>query len=434
MRYLIIIICILLGSCIKVNTGAENLKLHELDQKIIAKVEARQSSGFWDAMQNLDYNYVDQFADSSEQGQFSKAIKSLLTGDYHISSNILEKLVESSSDTLFVQHSGSLLAGIYLLTFDWDAFIELDSKLPQGIDDMNTISMVKAWNRQPTEVINFPETPLTIAMEKSISGVPMIKVLVNGVEQTFWIDTGAEFTVLSSDIAEECGVNLLIDEASKVGTSTDKKIDLWPGMIEELKIEDLVFENHPTFIISKEDLEFRLFKIFKILKIDGILGWNAIQNLKLEIDYANGSVTFQKPELDQQEERNFHFFTQPFVTVSDTTGIPLQVFMDTGANTTSLYEPSYAIFDTSSAEITRAKVGGAGGFQDVTKLLLRNQSLILGTTRLDFAELNGKSPKGDAKEGFILYDGILGSDIAQNSVLVLDFQNGRCELKPSVQK
>ena len=430
MRFLTIILSLGLISCISIRTGGGDLQFHELDRVIIHKVEARESAGFWEAMQQLNFGFSEQLADSSEQDQFSEALQLMLDGDYQTSSVILEHLVDTSSDSLFIKHSGVLLTGIYLLTFDWDALIDLDSKLPEGIDDMNTISMVKAWNNQKDEVIHYPDNPTTVAMEKSISGVPMVKVLVNGMEQTFWIDTGAEFTVLSYDIAEICGVNPLIETVSKVGTSTDKKINLWPGMISELKIENLVFNNHPVFVIGKKDLEFRLFKIFKILKIDGILGWNAIQNLKLEIDYSNGLVTFQKPKMDQHEQKNFHFLTQPFVTVSDTNGNPLQFFMDTGANVTSLYDPAYAFFDTSSAEITNAKVGGAGGFQTVTQLILKEQSLVLGKTRIDFESIDGKSPMGDTEEGFILYDGILGSDIAQDRILILDFQNGWCELKP----
>lgn len=430
MRFLTIILSLGIISCISISTGKSDLQFHELDKVAIHKVEARQRADYWDAMQKLNFVFSEQLADSSEQDQFSNALQLMLAGDYQTSSVILEHLVDTSSDSLFIKHSGVLLTGIYLLTFDWDALITLDSKLPNGIDSMNTISLAKAWNTQNDEVIHYPDSPDTVPMEKSISGVPKIKVLVNGIEQTFWIDTGAEFTVLSSDIAKICGVNPLTETASKVGTSTDKKINIWPGMINELKIENLVFKNHPVFIIGKEDLEFRLFKIFKILEIDGILGWNAIQNLKLEIDYSNGLVTFQKPKKDQYEQKNFHYLTQPFVTVSDTSGNPLQFFMDTGADVTSLYDPAYTFFDTSSAEISNAKVGGAGGFQTVKQLKLKDQSLVLGKTRIDFATIEGKSPMGDTEEGFISYDGILGSDIAQDRILILDFQNGWCELRP----
>ncbi len=429
MRYLSILIVLVFTSCIKISS--DNLQLQTLDQSITQKIAARESAGFWEAMQQLDFQFAAQFPDSSEEHQFSAGLKSALMGEYELAVKPLEHLIETSQDTNMVKFSGVLLTGIYTLLFDWDALLRLDAQLPGGIDDLNTIAMVKAWNLQKDEVIHYPEVPLTLDSEKSISGVPMIQVEVNGVQQTFWIDTGADFTVLSSDIAEICGVDPLVESASKVGTSTDKKVDLWPGVIDELKIGELVFENHPVFIISKEDLEFRLFKIIKLLKVDGILGWNALQNLKVELDYHQDKVTFQKPVQKDREKRNFNYLTQPFVTVLDTMGVPFHFFLDTGANATGFYDPALAFFDTSAAETSTAMVGGAGGTQKITQLTLKDQSLILSKTRINFSSIHAQSMRGDSEEGFIHYDGILGSDVARGAVLILDFQNGWCELKPA---
>ena len=428
MRYLILTLCVFLSSCIKVSHS--DLNVYRYDSHLAEKTAARQSQGFWEAMQHLDLDFARNFPDSSEEAQFSTTLESMVSGNYLSASSSLEHLVQTSRDSLMVKHAGTLLTGIYTLRFDWDALLWLDSLLPNGIDDMNTIAMVEAWNSQAAETIDYSTQPITIPMEKSISGVPVISVMVNGVAQKFWIDTGAEFTVLSSDIAAKCGVEPLITESSKVGTSTSKKIDLWPGMITELKIEDLVFKNHPVFIISKEDLEFRLLKIFKILKIDGILGWNAIHNLKLEIDYARNLVTFSKPEDQDYPARNFHFLTEPYVTVQDTNGIAFNFFLDTGANRTNLYEPSFAFFDTSRAKRTRAIAGGAGGAEKIRQLMLQDQSLLIAGTRIDFGSISGESSRGDSGEGFLQYDGILGSDIARHSVLTLDFHNGWCGLSP----
>lgn len=429
MRYLSILIVLVFTSCIKISS--DNLQLQTLDQGVSQKKAARESAGFWEAMQQLDFQFAAQFPDSSEEHQFSAGLKSALMGEYELAVKPLEHLIETSQDTNMVKFSGVLLTGIYTLLFDWDALLRLDAQLPGGIDDLNTIAMVKAWNLQKDEVIHYPEVPLTLDSEKSISGVPMIQVEVNGVQQTFWIDTGADFTVLSSDIAEICGVDPLVESASKVGTSTDKKVDLWPGVIDELKIGELVFENHPVFIISKEDLEFRLFKIIKLLKVDGILGWNALQNLKVELDYHQDKVTFQKPVQKDREKRNFNYLTQPFVTVLDTMGVPFHFFLDTGANATGFYDPALAFFDTSAAETSTAMVGGAGGTQKITQLTLKDQSLILSKTRINFSSIHAQSMRGDSEEGFIHYDGILGSDVARGAVLILDFQNGWCELKPA---
>ena len=425
--WFIILPLVSLSSCISISSSS--LELIDLETIPLRQKQTEPRADFWKAMSNLDLGYADQYPDSTEQHLFASALHLIMGGQYNEAIPTLEHLVDTSSDSLMVERSGKLLFSTYMLTFEWEALIELDSKLPHGLDDLNTIAMIKGWSVHQEEQIHFPESPLSMKMEKSISGVPTIDVLVNGVKQTFWIDTGAEYTVLSSDIAEACGVDTISGTESKVGTSTDTVIKLWAGVIDKLEIEELTFEHHPVFIIPKEHLEFRLLKIFRILKVDGIIGWNAIQNLMLDMDYLNERITISKPEKNSTTERNLHFISQPFVTMLDTNGIPLQFFLDTGANQTALYPPSYAVFDTTGAEVVTAHRGGAGGFQEVNEYALLNQSLILGMTRIDFQKIKGTPQLGDTDADLIPFDGILGSDIAQDGRLIIDFQNGRCELK-----
>ena len=51
---------------------------------------------------------------------------------------------------------------------------------------------------------------------------------------------------------------------------------------------------------------------------------------------------------------------------------------------------------------------------------------MLGNQRLVFNKIRARD---DGENGFFFFDGVLGSDIAKNGALILDFQNGRCELK-----
>lgn len=426
-RYTIIFVAFLLNACISISSGS--LELSEIKDAPQRQERPTGEANYWDAMKNLDLAYAEQYPDSTEEYQFALALKLIMDGEYQQATPVLEYLVDTSSDTIMVDQSGGLLFSTYMLTFDWDALIELDTKLPHGLDDMNTIAMIRGWNSQAEERIHYPDSPISMLMEKSISGVPVIDVTVNGVEQTFWVDTGAEFTVLASDIAEDCGVDTIPGTESKVGTSTDEVINLWAGVIDELEIDELTFENHPVFIIPKEHLEFKLLKIFTLVKVDGIIGWNAIQNLKLDIDYANGSIVISKPEIKPKAERNLHFISQPFVTMTDTNGVPLQFFLDTGSNQTALYPPAYSVIDTSGAEMTTSQRGGAGGFQQVSEYSLENQSLILGNTRIDFQKIKGTPQLGDLGADFIPFDGIIGSDIAQDGRLIIDFQNGWCDLR-----
>jgi hypothetical protein len=146
----------------------------------------------------------------------------------------------------------------------------------------------------------------------------------------------------------------------------------------------------------------------------------------MTLDYKNLTVTIAKPQIKPVRQRNFHFVTQPIVSLSDTLGDPLYFFLDTGANSTSLYEPALLKMDTTQAKTGNALVGGAGGTQRFKTTEIPELSVIFGRNRINYKKI---SARGDGKTGFFYLDGMLGSDIAKSGALLLDFTNGRCELK-----
>ncbi len=427
---------LLLNSCISI--GGADPTIYRIvipDSTVEVIPDSQDSQDFWPEMRKLHTQINQTQGDDPEMAEFAAALQNIMEGSPEKAVEALESLVKESGNEAMVRHAGELLSGIYMQSYDWESLIRLDAALPDGLDTLNTISMVKAWQTCPKEIIHYPDTALTLPIELSVSGVPMVSVTVNGVPRSFWIDTGAEFTVLSSDFAKKCGVAVLEGTDARVGTSTDDVIDLRAASVKRLEIGDLTIENHPVFIIPRQNLEVRLLKLFRILKIDGIIGWNAIQKISMEINYSGKTIQLSKPSsTGEVRDRNFHFITQPFVMVRDTTGIPLYFFLDTGANSTALYPPAYTAFDTTGVEKKHAHIGGAGGFQTVDQYRFRKQSLVLGSTRIDFPSLSGQPMLGDPTEGFIDYDGILGSDIAKKGRLILDFQNGRCELLPNNDK
>jgi hypothetical protein len=198
-----------------------------------------------------------------------------------------------------------------------------------------------------------------------------------------------------------------------------------PAVIRDIHIGDLRIENHPVMILDKKDLEVKLFKVIRILKIDGLIGWNAIRNLDMTLDYKNLTVTIRLPRKRPADRRNFHFVIQPIVSSSDPLGRPLYFFLDTGAARTSLYEPALLKVDTTRAKSDRALIGGAGGTQRYKTTEIPDFAFMLGSQRLDLKKIRAYD---DGVKGFFFFDGVLGSDIAKNGILILDFQNGRCDL------
>ena len=398
-----------------------------VEQDIITQPEPRFTyDNYWDAVQHFDFDYINRNKVNEEQRNFVRALKLSMEGKYEDAEELLSNLFQQSSDSLMRENIAQVLSELMTYNNEWERLVDLDRRLPQGLDSLNTIAFARVFQSLPPENYNYPKDAIILPTKLSISGTPVIEVMVNGKKQKFWIDTGAEMTVLASDIAKECNVREFKDDIIKVGTSTDIMIDTWPGVINELKIGGLTIENHPTIIIDKKDLEFKIFKLIRILKIDGILGWNAIMNMHLEIDYKNGQTTIRKPEPSFNPDRNFHFISVPFLSLTDTLGTPFHFFLDTGSNATGLFKSSLTKLDTSNATNKTAIVGGAGGARKIRQTELYQQAFILGSHRLNFDKIPAH---GEGKVYLMYFDGIIGSDVARNGTLILDFRNGRCELK-----
>jgi len=410
-----------------INVGTVNLDVVPVEEPhTVQATPVSDYDDYWNAIQHFDFDYINRYDVSEEQRNFVRGLELSINGEYDDAKELFSTLFVNSNDSLRRENIAEVLQELLTYDYEWEKLIELDSQLPNGLDEDNTIAFARAFQSSPPEQYYFPLKPVVLPTKLSISGVPIIEVMVNGVKQKFWIDTGAEMTVLASDIARKCAVTEFKDDVAELGTSTDIMVESWPGVINELRIGELTIENHPTIIIDKKDLEIKLFKLIKIIKIDGILGWNAIMNLHLEIDYKNGLTTIKRPETVFNPERNFHFVCVPFLSLTDTLGTPFNFYFDTGANKTKLFRPGLLKVDTSNATTKSAIIGGAGGTRKVTTTVLPTQSFILGKHRLNFNKIGAH---GDGKEYFFYFDGIIGSDIAKTGTLILDFQNGRCELK-----
>ena len=417
---------ILISAC-SVNISTKDLGVVALEEMVLLNLTVSEKyEDFWEAVQHFDFDYINRHEVSDEQRNFVRGLELVMDGNYKDAEELYLTLFQSSNDSLYKENIAEILQSILAHHSDWEALINLDAQLPGGLDDQNTVGFAQAFQKSEKEAYYFPKNIVKLPTDLSVSGVPMVEVLVNGKKQKFWIDTGAEMSVLSSDIAEICGVGNLSEEKIVLGTSTEHTVESWPGMIEEFRIGDLIINNHPVIIIDKKDLEFKLFKIIRLLKIDGIIGWNAIRNFHMEIDYQNGMTAILKPEEQIIDQRNFHHACTPFLILSDTTGTPFRMFFDTGANKTKLFETALSKIDTTELSYSNAIIGGAGGTQKIKQIVLPAVSLILGNHRLNFGRLDAH---GDGKKDFFYYDGVIGSDIAKSGTLIIDFQNGHCELK-----
>ncbi len=422
-KCLLLLFVFVIGDC---TTSKLTISSNNDEYDYVPKISVEYETS-WEAIENIDFDYLSHLPLNNDQQQFYEALKSVVDGDLNKGVTQFQNLYHLSTDSLIKKHSEEILNKLYFLRSNWEKIFELYAKSNSVSETENDIILFEAFNKSPKESYFFPSQPTIIPMNPICFGSnPVIEVRVNGHKKKFWLDTGAGLSVVASDVAEECNIFPIGTEKTTAGTGTSKRVSIRPALIEDLQIGELLIKNHPILIIDKSDMEFRLLGILRLLKIDGIIGWNAIQNMKIEIDYKNKRTIIEKPAKIETEDRNLFWLGFPFVILKTPDGINLNFGLDTGANKTSIHKNILKKINIENAYNKNITDWAVGGLEKTETKMIPNIALILNGDVLHFNVIRISNPKGVV---FMKSDGMLGVDIAQNGCIIIDYLNGRFELK-----
>ena len=211
--------------------------------------------------------------------------------------------------------------------------------------------------------------------EPKLAGTPLIEVRINGKIYHFLLDTGAGMTAISSATAKACGVKTTSTKGV-VTAATGKAIGVNPGIIDTLAIGAMKVYNHPCIILNSKDLKFKILGI-TVFKIDGIVGWNLLEQLDVTIDSKTQQLTFGPAMQARNPIHNFFWLDQPFIQCTDSAGVDCLFFLDTGANASGIYDTFLSKTDTTKAVKKTIAMGSAGGFQRMKEFIFPRLKFIV---------------------------------------------------------
>jgi hypothetical protein len=203
------------------------------------------------------------------------------------------------------------------------------------------------------------------------------------------------------------------------------------GVIDTLRIDELVLRNVPVVVMRDRDLTFKLLFI-TLLKIDAIIGWPVISRFVATLDYpAHELVLEYYPEPRDPgtpEPGNLFFAGQPYVRVAVDSSGPLNFILDTGASTSMITRAGLGkLIATPALASGMGCIGGAGG-GDAGKLrslsgarfLVAGQELFPQTLMVHDLPAEGLA---------VAPDGILGEDVLRNFRVIVNAADGRLTLE-----
>jgi hypothetical protein len=397
------------------------------------------SHSFWEAMANLDTGFVSNHDVTESQRDFARALGIVMSGKHEEAALALDGVRVTATDSNVVTASRILMTAMLQHSDNWKLLAELDSmgRRTSGANGASDKAGVESWaaafRRVPQRRITFPEKPVVLPLLLSPSGVPMIEVTVEGKRHIFWLDTGSSMSILSSNVAVECGVRPLTPDTLEVATTTGR-VPAQAGAIEHLQLGGINIGNTTALIVSNERMQVRIGDVFgvpAVVQIEGVVGYDIISRLDLRIDYVNHRVTMMKPELNAKlprTGRNLFWVGTPVVRLVTSKGVPLHFNLDTGAQET--YSTDGLVIKTKARTFKgeRRLVGGLAGlaivhgrFVDELRATMGGQALVLRKVMVFAPAFNS----------FVSLDGILGSDVGKSGTVRIDATNGLFLLESS---
>ncbi|MDQ3674903.1 MAG: retroviral-like aspartic protease family protein [Gemmatimonadota bacterium] len=383
---------------------------------------------YWEALSRLQSERAITSARTSAERQFAESLHSIMIGDITTAEQGFGALRRSVSDSVI--RSASRVMHIATLQYleKWQELAELarDTTHPKTVrPDKAAIELwALAFSHLPPRTVEFRARSETIPMSVSAVGTPLVPVQIGSREFHFWLDTGSSMTMLASDVARSLGVTPLVSDTLEIVTSTGR-IVAQPGLIPELRLGQLIVRNVPTMVVDETMMRMREPKPIgqgPHLKIDGIIGFDIIRRLDIEVDYSDGMLTLRDPaHSSPTRQRNMFWVGLPVVQLTSTDGIPLHFALDTGSQLTFVTENLLEKLNLQASRVESRRVGGLGGEISMRAPVLADLRVRLRGFPILF---RGAVVRAPVYQVLAALDGVLGGDIWGTGAVRIDVSNG----------
>jgi predicted aspartyl protease len=381
---------------------------------------------YWHALwdDNLQAAWI--MAQSNEQRRLSDALEAFFNGRTDEADSIVVKLL-SAHDRDVREAAHVTYGAILTANGDWDHLAAYADSAGRDKRTQRDAAGVESWAPAFKGIqtgINFGDSVTSVPLTRSMTGVAIIPVVVNGVKRHFWLDTGSSITILTSEVASASQVAGIGGDTLELVSSVGR-LSTRAAVVGSLQLGGVTVTNAPAMIVSNEALQVREATTgMPPQPIDGVIGFDLIRSLDLTIDDAHSRVTIRKPAT-RSVARNLSWFGVPIVTLLTEGGTAVHMLLDTGAEETfgtgNLARKSNARW----REAERRTVQGFGGTRTESGIVIPRVRLFLGDVPLSFERIF----LYDANYPTIFtLDGTLGSDIGRGGTVRIDMTNGRLDI------
>jgi predicted aspartyl protease len=163
------------------------------------------------------------------------------------------------------------------------------------------------------------------------------------------------------------------------------------------------------------------------VKIDGIIGFDIIRQLDLEVNYGESTLRLRNPANSRPDaDRNMFWVGLPVIRLSSEDGVVLHFGLDTGAQVTFVTETLLDKLQLEAARIENRRVGGLGGEISLRAPVLPDLRVLVRGFPILF---KGAVVRAPVYQVLASLDGVLGADVWNSGIVRIDMTNGIFEIR-----
>ena len=383
---------------------------------------------YWEALSELHPAEAVEGARTASERDFANALQNLMDGDIDKAEAGFGKLRTSASDTIIRAGSRVIYTATLQYQEKWQELTMLRNEPGRAKSDQTDRASIELWANAfrdvPPKSLTFRSSSSLLPMLVSAVGTPLIPVRIQGKDYNFWLDTGSSMTMLASDVARDLHIVPLGPDTLEIVTSTGR-VTANPSLIPQMLIGQVTVRNAPTMIVDEAMMQMREPKPIAQspqAKIDGIIGFDIIRQLDLEVDYGEGELRLRNPATARRySDRNMFWVGLPVVQISSSNGIPLHFGLDTGAQLTFVTETLLDKLQLQAARVESRRVGGLGGEVSLRAPVLPDLSVLVRGFPIIF---KGAVVRAPVYQVLASLDGVLGGDVWNAGIVRIDMTNG----------
>jgi predicted aspartyl protease len=383
---------------------------------------------YWEAIADLHPDEAVEAARTPSEKAFAQSLKSLMEGDLDSAEKGFGVLRRSATDSIIRTGSRVIYTATLQYQEKWGVLAALRSESTEPRADRTDRASIERWaaafRNVPEKSLSFRAQSALLPMSVSAVGTPLIQVRIGGKSYNFWLDTGSSMTMLASDVAQDLNILPIVPDTLEIVTSTGR-VAANPSLIPEMQIGQVVVRNAPTMIVTESMMritEARPVDQATRMKLDGIIGFDIIRQLDIEVDYGEGTMRLRNPATSRHlADRNMFWVGLPVVRLTSTDGIPLHFGLDTGAQLTFVTETLLDKLQLVAARTESRRVGGLGGEISLRAPILPDLRVLVRGFPILF---KGAVVRAPVYQVLASLDGVLGGDIWNSGVVRIDMTNG----------